>query len=68
MRSPFYAMSFIKSVLAGTAVRREERGAAFTEYVVLVGAVVAFILAIGFTGLGTALTTKIASIATSINS
>jgi Flp pilus assembly pilin Flp len=54
--------------MAFSAKRREERGASFTEYVVLVAVVVAFIIGIGFTGIGNALTTKITSIASSITS
>jgi Flp pilus assembly pilin Flp len=67
MWSPIHAVAYVQSVLFGATERREERGAAFTEYVVLVGAVVAFVLLIGFTALGNALLTKIASISTAIN-
>ena len=67
MWSPMYTISFITSVLFEAKTAREERGAAFTEYVVLVGAVVAIIVAIGFTGIGDALTTKISAIAGKIN-
>jgi Flp pilus assembly pilin Flp len=67
MWSPLYTMAFIKSVLVDAAERREERGAAFTEYVVLVGAVVAFVLLVGFTDLGNALKDKITAIAGQIN-
>ena len=67
MWSPMYTISFITSVLFEAKTAREERGAAFTEYVVLVGAVVVAIVAIGFTGIGEALTTKITAIAGKIN-
>jgi len=66
MWSPMYTLAFVKSVLVGAADRREERGAAFTEYVVVVGAVIVVIVGVGFTGIGTALQTKIASIASRI--
>jgi Flp pilus assembly pilin Flp len=42
--------------------RREERGAAFTEYVVLLGVIVAMIALVGFTGLGGKLADKVTSI------
>ena len=67
MWSPMYTIAFVKSVLFEATEAREERGAAFTEYVVLVGAVVAFVLLISFSGLGSAITTKISSIAGQIN-
>ena len=69
MWSPMYTISFITSVLfeAKTArEEREERGAAFTEYVVLVSFVVALIVGIAFTPLGTALTTKLTAIGVSV--
>jgi Flp pilus assembly pilin Flp len=59
MWSPMYTVAFMKSVLFTAAERREERGAAFTEYVVLVAVVVAFVITIGFTDLGKALGDKI---------
>ena len=67
MWSPMYTIAFVKSVLFQATDAREERGAAFTEYVVLVGAVVVAIIAIGFTGIGDALKVKITSIAGEIN-
>ena len=67
MWSPMYTLSFVASVLFQTKETREERGAAFTEYVVLVAAVVAVIVAIGFTDLDTALKAKITSIAAKVN-
>jgi len=66
MWSPMHTLAFMKSVLVGAADRREERGAAFTEYVVLVGVVVAFIVTIGFTGIGEALEGKILDIVADI--
>ena len=62
MWSPMHTLAFMKSVLVGAADRREERGAAFTEYVVLVGAVVAFVVFVGFGALQTGLTTRIGEI------
>jgi Flp pilus assembly pilin Flp len=62
MWSPLHTMAFIKSVLVDAAERREERGASFTEYVVLVAVVVAFVIGIGFTDLGSAITSKITEI------
>lgn len=67
MWSPMYTISFVTSVLFQARTAREERGAAFTEYVVLVAAVVGVIVAIGFTGIGDALEAKIADIAGDIN-
>ncbi|MBD8606581.1 hypothetical protein IFT73_06910 [Aeromicrobium sp. CFBP 8757] len=58
-----HTIAFVKSVLFQAAESREERGAAFTEYVVLVGAVVAFVVAVGFGLLQTGLSTKITDIA-----
>lgn len=66
MWSPMYTIAFVKSVLFQATDAREERGAAFTEYVVLVGAVVLVIVGVGFTPIGNALTTKVGSIASSI--
>ncbi|WP_147393644.1 hypothetical protein [Aeromicrobium endophyticum] len=70
MWSPMYTVSFITSVLfqASTArEEREERGAAFTEYVVLVSVVVALVVGVAFTPLGDALRAKVGSIASSVN-
>ncbi|MET0822086.1 MAG: hypothetical protein ABWY58_14070 [Aeromicrobium sp.] len=67
MWSPMYTISFVTSVLFQARTTREERGAAFTEYVVLVAAVVAVIVAIGFTDIGEALEAKISDIAGKIN-
>lgn len=67
MWSPMYTISFVTSVLFQARTAREERGAAFTEYVVLVAAVVAVIVAIGFTDIGDALEEKITDIAGDIN-
>ena len=67
MWSPMYTIAFVKSVLFQATDAREERGAAFTEYVVLVGAVVVAIIAIGFTGIGDALGDRIDTIASKIN-
>ena len=66
MWSPMYTIAFVKSVLFQATDAREERGAAFTEYVVLVGAVVLVIVGVGFTPIGTALGNKVTSIASSI--
>lgn len=66
MWSPMHTLAFVKAVLIGAADRREERGAAFTEYVVLVAVVVAFVIAIGFTDIGQALSDKIGDIGDSI--
>ncbi|KQX71857.1 MULTISPECIES: hypothetical protein [Aeromicrobium] len=58
-----HTIAFVKSVLFQAAESREERGAAFTEYVVLLGAVVAFVLAVGFGLIQTGLTSRITDIA-----
>ena len=63
MWSPMYTIAFVKSVLFQATETREERGAAFTEYVVLVGAVVAFVLFVGFGLLQTGLRDRITEIA-----
>ena len=69
MWSPMYTISFITSVLVQASTAREEReehGAAFTEYVVLVSVVVALVVGVAFTPLGTALTGKVTAIAASV--
>lgn len=67
MWSPMYTISFITSVLFEAKTAREERGAAFTEYVVLVSVVVALVVGVAFTPLGDALRAKVGSIASSVN-
>lgn len=56
----------MKSVLFTAGERRDERGAAFTEYVVLVGVVVAFIALVGFSDFGGVLKDKVKAIGDSI--
>ncbi len=62
MWSPMYTIAFVKSVLFQATDAREERGAAFTEYVVLLGVIVAMIALVGFTGLGGKLADKVTAI------
>ena len=66
MWSPMYTIAFVKSVLFQATDAREERGAAFTEYVVLLGVIVAMIALVGFTGLGGKLAAEVTSIGNGI--
>lgn len=58
MRSPLEMLAFISAVIR-TPKRRDERGAAITEYVVLIGFVVLAVTIFATTGVWTTLKTKI---------
>jgi Flp pilus assembly pilin Flp len=63
MFAPLYVYSYLTASVATAARRRDEKGASFTEYVVLLGVIVALVTTIGFTSLGT----KLAGVITNLN-
>jgi len=60
MFAPLFVYSYLTASVATT--RRNERGASFTEYVVLLGVVVAMVITVGFTDLGDKLAAAITAI------
>ena len=60
MFAPLFVYSYLTASVA--APRRNERGASFTEYVVLLGVVVAMVITVGFTDLGDKLAAAITAI------
>lgn len=59
MFAPLFMYSYLTATIATADRRRNERGASFTEYVVLLGVVVALVVGIGFSPLGTKITAAI---------
>lgn len=62
MFAPLFVYSFITATLAGAKAPRDERGASFTEYVVLLAAIVAVVTA-GVIILNTSITAKLNGLA-----
>lgn len=65
MFAPLFVYSYLTASIATASRRRDERGASFTEYVVLLGVVVALVVGIGFSPLGTKITAAIANLSLS---
>jgi len=65
MRAPLYVLAFMSSFVNG-AKRREERGAAITEYVVLIGFIVLAVAILSAAGIWTTLANKIGTLVNSI--
>lgn len=62
MFAPLFVYSYLTATVASVNRRHNERGASFTEYVVLLGVVVALVVGIGFSPLGTKITTAISNL------
>lgn len=59
MFAPLFVYSYLTASIASASRRHDERGASFTEYVVLLGVVVALVVTIGFSPLGSKITAAI---------
>jgi Flp pilus assembly pilin Flp len=68
MRVPMLGLAFITSFFSTANAKREERGASFTEYVVLLALVVAVIFVAWNAGLGDILHSKLDDIGGSVES
>jgi len=67
MRTPLYGLAYMSAFVATAKNRiRDEKGAAFTEYVVLLAVIVAVVVGLLWT-LRTPLTTAIAGVVTKLN-
>ena len=62
MFAPLFVYSYLTASIATADRRHNERGASFTEYVVLLGVVVALVVGIGFSPLGDKITAAIAAL------